>query len=963
MGDDDVVFLRGRLAEATASLAQLRRALPLKIAAATQQLRDDRDVLHGRLRQQELEVKALVTRVAKKEERLYQLSKSLAKCQQQDKAVADLTSALAQKEAVTKNLQRRLDQLAPALSAAEQTIQKLRSGDSPALVPLPNGLTTNETTAKAAATSAAGADTSKPERLRQRKPRSDGLPWSERRQNEIQRERAAEREEHAAEIAKLQRALRRAKDKIGFLEQRGAFPAVARTGRPESNSSRRLQVDLDAPLPVRASQDVPDRELKDYALSLAAGREKMQRMQERTVAAERAQYVLQSQIQKQALKLKNVEANAAKAATAAAATIKAQEASTAAVKEEMRLMVLRAASTSRMRQSKQLARTNAASQTTVAVQAETRSCICVDTQTTAHAEDLERDQANQSSSAAATAAGEKALQSQDQEVVDFAIGFETAPEAGAGTSADICVRLVGHDGSASNTFKFVNTGQFRSGSVSWFSVSAPRRLWDETRALPLAQLIVGHDIAAELVSRSVLSPDGDGLWLLHAVYVQRQLTVDEAAAAAADNERDGELHAALSTTTTAAFWCGSEWFDSLDHGGIMRTFRPVAITTVERRRLSPAPENPHRVRARMASANTQKQHEQLLLTTVEPRQSAVTFAAGTKSAGAGAGAAAGAAGAAGAAAATGGDVYFAVTVHCKALSSSTMPITALLGVRLHGHRCRETLPSRQGWGSRQATAISAARTVLSTDIVVSQLKCRAIMSGSTIRSDNTQQSGTSAMPAFEAWLPSKSRSSSTGTTGSRDDDTVLLDADTEEPMAGHPDAAAAAHEILDLILGTVIELVTESERVAAWALGMVLETAIEEGSAPQSAAEEVLHDVLTKVAVDTAAMSASPAATQQLQMPRMVWRHHPDVAEPQGVATTPALAQVHSIEIIDVAKVCGGNGAWLYVQGVEVVEVPSGRCWYFGGDAWLQSSAKAAGAPLFLREQLSDLGCLLAIGE
>ena len=79
---------------------------------------------------------------------------------------------------------------------------------------------------------------------------------------------------------------------------------------------------------------------------------------------------------------------------------------------------------------------------------------------------------------------------------------------------------------------------------------------------------------------------------------------------------------------------------------------------------------------------------------------------------------------------------------------------------------------------------------------------------------------------------------------------------------------------------------------------------------------------------------------------------------------TPALAQVHSIEIIDVAKVCGGNGAWLYVQGVEVVEVPSGRCWYFGGDAWLpSSSAKAAGAPLFLREQLSDLGCLLAIGE
>ena len=883
MGDDDVVFLRGRLAEATASLAQLRRALPLKIAAATQQLRDDRDVLHGRLRQQELEVKALVTRVAKKEERLRQLSKSLAKCQQQDKAVADLTSALAQKEAVTKNLQRRLDQLAPALSAAEQTIQKLRSGDSPALVPLPNGLTTHETTAKAAATSAAGADTSKPERLRQRKPRSDGLPWSERRQNEIQRERAAEREEHAAEIAKLQRALRRAKDKIGFMEQRGAFPAVARTGRPRE--SPLLQVDLDAPLPVRASQDVPDRELKDYALSLAAGREKMQRMQERTVAAERAQYVLQSQIQKQALKLKNVEANAAKAATAAAATIKAQEASTTAVKEEMRLMVLRAAATSRTRQSKrqskQPARTNAASQTTVAVQAETRSCICVDTQTTAHAEDLERDQANQSSSAAATAAaGEKALRSQDQEVVDFAIGFETAPEAGAGTSADICVRLVGHDGSASNTVKFVNTGQFRSGSVSWFSVSAPRRLWDEARALPLAQLIVGHDIAAELVSRSVLSPDGDGVWLLHAVYVQRQLTVDEAAAA--DNERGGELHAALSTTTTAAFWCGSEWFDSSDHGGIMRAFRPVAIITVERRRLSPAPENPHRVRARMASANTQKQHEQLLLTAgYKTRQSAVTFAAGTKSAGA--------AGAAGAAAAAGGDVYFAVTVHCKALSSSAMPITALLGVRLHGHRCRETLPSRQGWGSRQATAISAARTVLSTDIVVSQLNCRAIMSGSTIRSDNTQQSGASAMPAFEAWLPSKSRSSSTGTTGSRDDDTVLLDADTEEPMAGHPDAAAAAHEILDSILGTVIETVTESERVAAWALGVVLETAIEEGSAPQSAAEQVLHDVLTKVAVDTAAMSASPAATQQLQMPRMVWRHHPEVAtEPQGVATTGA---------------------------------------------------------------------------
>jgi hypothetical protein len=56
-------------------------------------------------------------------------------------------------------------------------------------------------------------------------------------------------------------------------------------------------------------------------------------------------------------------------------------------------------------------------------------------------------------------------------------------------------------GVLSPTYKFENTGQFLAGSVCWFRVrvEASAALWSE-RALPLAQVIIGHDLAAEQVS-------------------------------------------------------------------------------------------------------------------------------------------------------------------------------------------------------------------------------------------------------------------------------------------------------------------------------------------------------------------------------------------------------------------------------------------------------------------------------
>ena len=63
------------------------------------------------------------------------------------------------------------------------------------------------------------------------------------------------------------------------------------------------------------------------------------------------------------------------------------------------------------------------------------------------------------------------------------------------------------------------------------------------------------------------------------------------------------------------------------------------------------------------------------------------------------------------------------------------------------------------------------------------------------------------------------------------------------------------------------------------------------------------------------------------------------------------------MQLIDLSGCVGGEGAWVYVQGVEVVSVASGKAWWFVAKAWLPPGANGGG--LCLREQVTSLGAFI----
>lgn len=156
-----------------------------------------------------------------------------------------------------------------------------------------------------------------------------------------------------------------------------------------------------------------------------------------------------------------------------------------------------------------------------------------------------------------------------------------------------------------------------------------------------------------------------------------------------------------------------------------------------------------------------------------------------------------------------------------------------------------------------------------------------------------------------------------------------------------------AEEVIDCVLTRVIEVVTESQRVASWTLAMTLDAAIEQAAAPHDAAEGVMGELIDQSVADSAANEASPAALQALQLPPVMW----------DAISSPA--EVHSVEIADLERVVCGRGAWIFIQGVEVVEVGGqGRSWCFSGDSFMPSAGRGEDRKALVLRTQTDRGAL-----
>jgi hypothetical protein len=197
--NDDVFYLRQKAKEAQGALAQLRRSLPQKIAAATQRLGAEREVLHQRLLHQEREMQALLTRCARQGEAHERVARAHAKSQRRE-----------------AELERELRQVREQLRRAEGATAVAAAAEGPAAAAAaqaaPSGCTDNagqetqgappsraQPPAAHSAQPAAQPPPQEPPREpppppqqhRRRSGRGDALPWSERRQREIQVGRTA----------------------------------------------------------------------------------------------------------------------------------------------------------------------------------------------------------------------------------------------------------------------------------------------------------------------------------------------------------------------------------------------------------------------------------------------------------------------------------------------------------------------------------------------------------------------------------------------------------------------------------------------------------------------------------------------------------------------------------------------------------------------------------------------------
>ena len=504
------------------------------------------------------------------------------------------------------------------------------------------------------------------------------------------------------------------------------------------------------------------------------------------------------------------------------------------------------------------------------------------------------------------------------ETVRVAIGFETADVRGAGTSADVCIELFGAAGcGSSGTLLFKNSGvYFKRGSTSWFTVSVPASLWfgteDETSASATGghrvttgpvRVAVGHDLPCE--HSSGRTPYGSGRWLLHVVHVVCEATPDD---------------------PPLMFWCGDQWFDSADAGGVVRSYTRTAASKLPKLRARPPPD-------------FRLQHPQGLnrLSPADATASgkdgkAVSFAPNIETQPIG-----------------GGDTmttsapapgeYLAV-VYCRAVTAGTTPQSSRLGVVLRG-------------APRTVTGVGSTRTA---PLIETALICHPMGVERRHHAESEDEHAAAAAAKrkqhaepgmFAAW-------------SGRD---LAAEAEMEyKSMRSrqeilNEEAADAAEYIVDLIIGQTVSIAHQAENVAAGVLHDALGKALGDCTEGQAMVEQLMGDIVGGAERELQQVAATPAAMQAVAMPSVVVPPTPSEQEAlaAGLPCTPiGLGEMHTVQLVDLSDSVSGGGAWIFVQGVEIVDVASGRAWWFVGKAWLP----AGGGGLCLREQTTSLGAL-----
>ena len=510
----------------------------------------------------------------------------------------------------------------------------------------------------------------------------------------------------------------------------------------------------------------------------------------------------------------------------------------------------------------------------------------------------------------------------DVEMVQVAIGFETADVRGAGTSADVCIELFGAPGrGSSGTLLFKNSGvYFKRGSTSWFTVSVPALLWFGSADTDVAgngrrrgstngpvRVTIGHDLPCEH-SRGQ-TPFGSGRWLLHVVHVVCEAEPD---------------HMPL------AFWCGDEWFDSGDAGGVVRTFARTAASKLPKLRSRPPPQ------FRLEHADWTKHTRPAV--TAQPSRGAqtVSFAPNITAKSVGGRELTRPAKDSDGTPCVPAGAEYTVVVHCRAVTPAATPLNARIGVVLHG-----ASRTARGMGANDTTGRTSPLS--ETVLVCHPMGVERQQYNATQKS--VAQSGTGM---FAAW-------------SGRD---LISEAEMERKSHREilsEEAVDISDYIVDLIVEQAVSIAEQAQIAAASVLRTALGSALGKCTESQAMVEELMGDIVDGAERQLDRQAGTPAKMQSITMPPIIV--HPSSEEQEALAAglpceMVGLGEAHTVQLVDLSGSVGGDGAWVYVHGVEVVDVASGKAWWFVAKAWLPPAGRGGGG-LCLREQANSLGALI----
>lgn len=527
------------------------------------------------------------------------------------------------------------------------------------------------------------------------------------------------------------------------------------------------------------------------------------------------------------------------------------------------------------------------------------------------------------------------LETSDLETVQVGIGFETADVRGAGTSADVCIELFGPPGcGTSGTLLFKNSGvYFKRGSTSWFTVSVPASLWfgrtdtgdarsgrrRGSTAGPV-RIAIGHDLQCEHSHGK--TPYGTGKWLLHVVHVVCEAEPDK---------------------PPLTFWCGNEWFDSGDAGGVVRSFTRTPPSKLPKLRGRPPPE------FRLQHPDGRKNTPSAVAVQSSRGAQTVSFAPHITARSVGGGELTRPTKESGGSPPVPTGTEYIIVVYCRAVTAGATPLNSRIGVVIHGASETE---------SDMGTSDSTARTSpLSETVLVCHpmgVERRYITAKDVQEPEpaaNQQHAAQKNTGMFAAWSGRDLKAEAEMEYKSSRSHQELL---SEE-------AVAASDYIVDLIIGQTVSIADQAETAAANALRDALGTALGSCTEGQAMVEELMGDIVDDAEAELYRQAGTPAKMQTIMMPPIVMP--PTLEEQEMLAagvhcSLVGLGEAHTVQLIDLSGSVGGEGAWVYVQGVEVVNVASGKAWWFVAKAWLPSSGDGSGG-LCLREQASSLGALI----